>query len=86
MVLLNQLERQPGMNINPCKECIVTSMCRDLCNNLCEYLNAYLPNFPDHGKYKNRTVADALRKGIIELCDNEKGWRYIGRWTNYEKD
>ncbi len=73
--------------MNPCDECIVVSMCRHLCDKLCKYLNLYLLNFPDHSKeYTTRAIAKALRMGMIELTiDTNRGWRYIGRWADYEK-
>ncbi len=71
---------------NPCEECIVHPMCKNLCSELSEYLNIYLPNFPNHGEYTTSAVGKALRIGMIELCDNNnKGWRYIGQWKEYEK-
>ncbi len=72
---------------NPCDICIVVAMCRNLCDKLCKYLNLYLLHFPDHSKeYTTRAIAKALRMGMIELTiDTERGWRYIGKYKNYEE-
>ena len=64
--------------MNPCNECIVTSMCENECSDLVEYLVKSL----NYGA-ENRNmvlgfkVAKRLRKKEIVLCNGDGDWRLI---------
>jgi len=69
---------------NPCVQCLVNPMCRNTCYKLNSFLEAYLPHFPRSDEYEIVSVAVSLRKGIVELHNNKRGWKYTGKWKAYE--
>jgi sulfatase maturation enzyme AslB (radical SAM superfamily) len=67
---------QKGKNIiNPCKECLVTTMCREGCDELTKYLQDNLDqqySFILGGTY--RVIANHIRIGKMFLYDNDTKW------------
>ncbi len=61
--------------INPCKECIVRSMCQNECNDLIVYLQRSLVENYTKGAYK--IIARYLRKNEAFLTDSDTDWNVI---------
>ncbi len=57
--------------VNPCKECIVSVMCKDWCEMLVTYLEANLIQafIPVNHEYQYLAIAYQLRQGILMETD-----------------
>lgn len=51
---------------NPCKECIISMMCREECNKLYKFVRFFCPNTPGSDNYCKH-VANRIRRDEIEI-------------------
>ncbi len=60
---------------NPCKECIVKSMCEESCNAFEKYVRDNV----EIGTIGNDLIShlcNRIKEGVCELYDNDRGWRW----------
>ncbi len=64
------------MNKNPCKICVVKSMCGIPCDEFVIYLETNIDTNIPRRTYSMDILAKAIREGTHELCANDTRWRF----------